>query len=97
MGARVRISPLDTSGNLQIKPIARTSTLDLLRQYAIGMRAPKVGHLSVARRARELCGLCFASNASVRYRWFLSDRNPADEPSRRFEWTSQCHARFLET
>ena len=47
---------------------------------------------SVACRARELCGLCLASNASVRHRW-----NPADAPSRRFEWSSQYHARFRET
>ena len=52
---------------------------------------------SVAGRARQLCGLCLASNASVRYRWFPSVRNSADEPPRRFEWTSQYHARFRET
>ena len=43
---------------------------------------------SVARRARGLRGLCLASDATVCYRWFLSERSPADEPSRRFEWSS---------
>ena len=52
---------------------------------------------SVAQRARELCGLCLASSASVRHRWFPSKRNPADAPPRRFEWSSQYHARFRGT
>ena len=51
---------------------------------------------SVGRRARELCGLCLASDASVRCRWFPSERNPAHEPSRRVEWSSQCHTRSRE-
>ena len=57
------------------------------------------GHLlkAVDRRARELCGLCLASNVSVRYRWFPSERNPADEPLRRFECSLQYSARFRET
>ena len=51
---------------------------------------------TLARRAREMGGLCLASIASVRYRWFQSERNPADEPSRRFEWSSPHHARFRD-
>ena len=36
---------------------------------------------SLARRTSELCGLCLASKTRVRYRGFLSECNPADEPS----------------
>ena len=40
------------------------------------------------------CGLC-SSNIRVRYLWSpFQDSSPADETSRRFEWSSQRHARF---
>ena len=81
-------------------PIARKSTLDPVRQYVMGMRVHQrsvINFGSVARRACELCGLCFDSNASVRSRWFPSERNEADEPSRGLGWSSQYHALFRES
>ena len=37
--------------------------------------------------ATRIVWSCLASDANVVYRWFPSERNPADEPSRRFEWS----------
>ena len=52
---------------------------------------------SVVQRAPELFGFCLASDASVCCWWFPSERNPADEPSRRFEWSPQYHGLFRVT
>ena len=94
-GARVRSRPLDLSSNLQEEPIARTSTLNLVSDsWVCAASKGRSPIWSVAGRARELCGLCLAANAIVRYQWFPSERHPADGPSRRFEWSSQYQASF---
>ena len=43
---------------------------------------------SVLRRCLELCAPSIASDASLIVRWILSEVNPADETSRRFDKTS---------
>ena len=94
---RVRSSPLDFPEQFAEKAnrenIQHLSLSDSMSWVCASTKG-RSSIWSVARRARELCGLCLASNASVRCRWVPSERNPADEPSRRFEWSSQYHARF---
>ena len=89
-GVRVRRSPLDLSNNLQEKPIAKTSTLNLVRQYVMGVRGQQRSVIILVSRpaCTRIAWSLFPSTASVRYRWFPSERNPADE---------QYHARFRVT
>ena len=81
------------------KPFAGTSSLNPVRQKMSWVCAASKGRSSIWSPDvhASLCGLCLAFDASVRYRWFPSESNPADEPSRRFEWSAQYHARFRKT
>ena len=47
------------------------------------------------RRCRELCALAIASGCRFVYRWIPSEWNSSDAPSRRYDPTSEHHARHF--
>ena len=90
-------APLGSSAKQPFGPFAETSTLNAVRQHVMGMRGQQWSVISLVSRPACTHGLCLASDVGVRYRWFPSECDPADEPSRRFEWSSQYHAPFRVT
>ena len=67
---------------------AKTSTLNSVRQYVMGVRSQQRSVINLV--SRPACTRIVWSQSGLRcqcsLRWFPSERNQADEPPQRFEW-----------